>query len=61
MSDNKVVKLQVLDRTAETPVKEEKSTKTYNTTNTSNPIYKNLLAFHHAKIGDKLTISDILR
>ena len=58
MNENKVVKLQVLDRTTETPIKEEKTTKTYNA---SNPIYKNMLAFHHAKIGEKLTISDILR
>ena len=57
MNENKIVRLQVLDKVAETPV-EEKTVKTYNT---SNPIYKNMLAFHHAKIGEKLTISDILR
>ena len=56
MNENKVVRLQVIDK-VETPV-EEKTVKTYNT---SNPIYKNMLAFHHAKIGEKLTISDILR
>lgn len=57
MNENKVIKLQVLDK-VETPVVEEKTVKTYNA---SNPIYKNMLAFHHAKIGEKLTISDILR
>jgi len=56
MSDNKVIRLQVLDK-VETPA-EEKTVKSYNA---SNPIYKNMLAFHHAKIGEKLTISDILR
>lgn len=56
MNDKKVVRLQVLDK-VETPV-EEKTVKTYNA---SNPIYKNMLNFHHAKIGEKLTISDILR
>lgn len=59
MSENKVIRLQVLDKVTETPVVEEKATKSYN--NASNPIYKNVLAFHHAKIGQKLTISDILR
>ena len=57
MNENKIVRLQVLDKVEETPV-EEKTVKTYNA---SNPIYKNMLAFHHAKIGEKLTISDILR
>lgn len=57
MNENKIVRLQVLDK-VETPVVEEKTVKTYNA---SNPIYKNMLAFHHAKIGEKLTISDILR
>lgn len=27
----------------------------------TNPIYKQLLQFHHAKIGEKLSIKDILR
>jgi len=59
MSENKIVRLQVLDRQVEeTPVIEEKTVKSYNV---SNPIYKKMLAFHNAKIGDKLTISDILR
>lgn len=58
MNENKIVRLQVLDK-VETPVVEEKTVKTYN--NVSNPIYKKILAFHNAKIGEKLTISDILR
>lgn len=57
MNENKIVKLQVLDKVTETPV-EEKTVKSYNV---SNPIYKKILAFHNAKIGEKLTISDILR
>lgn len=57
MNENKIVRLQVLDKVETAPV-EEKTVKTYNA---SNPIYKNMLAFHHAKIGEKLTISDILR
>ena len=57
MSDNKVIRLQVLDKVTESPVEE----KTINTYNVSNPIYKNMLNFHHAKIGEKLTLSDILR
>ncbi len=57
MNENKIVKLQVLDKVTETPV-EEKTVKSYNV---SNPIYKKMLAFHNAKIGEKLTISDILR
>lgn len=57
--DNKVIRLQVLDKKVEeTPVVEEKTTKNVNV---SNPIYKKMLAFHNAKIGEKLTISDILR
>lgn len=60
MNENKIVRLQVLDnkQAEENKVVEEKETKTYNV---SNPIYKKLLSFHNAKIGDKLTISDILR
>ncbi|MBR1942542.1 hypothetical protein IJ843_02260 [bacterium] len=58
MTDNKIIRLQVLDKVEETPVVEEKTTNSYNV---SNPIYKKMLAFHNAKIGDKLTISDILR
>lgn len=27
----------------------------------TNPIYKNMLKFHNAKIGEKLSISDLLR
>lgn len=57
MNKNKIVRLQVLDK-VETPVVEEKTVKSYNV---SNPIYKKVLAFHNAKIGEKLTISDILR
>ncbi len=57
MNENKIVRLQVLDKVTEAPV-EEKTVKTFNA---SNPIYKNVLNFHHAKIGEKLTISDILR
>ena len=57
MNENKIVRLQVLDKVTETPV-EEKTVKSYNV---SNPIYKKMLAFHNAKIGEKLTISDILR
>ena len=57
MNENKIVKLQVLDKVTETPV-EEKTVKSYNV---SNPIYKKMLAFHNAKIGEKLTVSDILR
>lgn len=57
MNENKIVRLQVLDK-VETPVVEEKTVKSYNV---SNPIYKKVLAFHNAKIGEKLTISDILR
>ncbi len=58
MNENKVVRLQVLDKQVEETVVEEKATKSYNV---SNPIYKKMLSFHNAKIGDKLTISDILR
>ena len=57
MNENKIVRLQVLDKVTETPV-EEKTVKSYNV---SNPIYKKMLAFHNTKIGEKLTISDILR
>ena len=58
--DNKVIRLQVLDnKVEEKQVVEEKTTTKY--TNVSNPIYKKMLAFHNAKIGEKLTISDILR
>lgn len=59
MNENKVIRLQVLDKVEETPIVEEKTTQTYS--NVSNPIYKKMLAFHNAKIGEKLTISDILR
>ena len=58
MNENKVVRLQILDKQVEETVVEEKTTKSYNV---SNPIYKKMLSFHNAKIGDKLTISDILR
>lgn len=27
----------------------------------TNPIYKKMLSFHNSKIGEKLTISDLLR
>lgn len=59
MNENKIVRLQVLDKVETTPVVEEKTTAKYS--NVSNPIYKKMLAFHNAKIGEKLTISDILR
>lgn len=59
MNDNKIIRLQVLDKVEETTVVEEKTTQKY--TNVSNPIYKKMLAFHNAKIGEKLSISDILR
>lgn len=58
MNENKVIRLQVLDKVEETVV-EETATPKY--TNVSNPIYKKMLAFHNAKIGEKLSISDILR
>ena len=59
MNENKIVRLQVLDKVETAPVVEEKATAKYS--NVSNPIYKKMLAFHNAKIGEKLTISDILR
>lgn len=58
MNENKIIRLQVLDKVEETVV-EETATPKY--TNVSNPIYKKMLAFHNAKIGEKLSISDILR
>ncbi len=60
MSDNKVIRLQVLDKTENVEKVEEKVT-TPPATNVSNPIYKKMLAFHHAKIGEKLSVKDILR
>ncbi len=60
MSDNKVIRLQVLDRTKTTEKVEEKVA-TPPVTNVSNPIYKKMLAFHHAKIGEKLSVKDLLR
>lgn len=38
---------------------EEKNVQTYSTQ--TNPIYKNLMKFHHAKIGEKLSVKDLLR
>ncbi len=58
MNENKIVRLRVLDKQVEETPVEEKNIKSYNV---SNPIYKKMLAFHNAKIGEKLTISDILR
>jgi len=55
MNEN-VIKLQIKEN-KETDVVE----KVNQTVLQSNPIYKKMLAFHHAKIGEKLSISDILR
>lgn len=59
MSDNKIIRLQVLDNKVETEIEEKVVTPVIS--NTSNPIYKKMLEFHHAKIGEKLSIKDILR
>ena len=58
--DNKVSRLQVLDK-VEAPVEKEEKTVSVPASNVSNPIYKKMLAFHHAKIGEKLSVKDILR
>ena len=60
MADNKVIRLQVLDRTENVEKVEEKVTPPP-AINVSNAIYKKMLAFHHAKIGEKLSVKDILR
>lgn len=59
MKDN-VYKLQLLDNKVD--VNEEIETKEQPkvTPRVSNPIYKNMLNFHNSKIGDKLTIKDLL-
>lgn len=49
-----VIKLNV--KAVET-VEETKKELTYST----NPIYKNMLKFHHSKIGEKMAIKDLLR
>lgn len=59
MNENKIIEFPVKNKTAQESSNEEKKAVTYS--NTSNPIYKKMLEFHHAKIGDKLTIKDILR
>ena len=45
--DNKVIRLQVLDK-VEAPVEKEEKTVSVPASNVSNPIYKKMLAFHHA-------------
>lgn len=57
MTINNVVELQFIKNNEEveavtSPIIVDKQT---------NPIYKQLLQFHHAKIGEKLSIKDILR
>ncbi len=56
-------KLIVLDRTEEeiSEVVEEKTVPKVSHPNQTNPIYKNLAKFQNTKIGDKLSIKDLLR
>ena len=59
MNENKIVELPVKNKAVEETSIENKKSEVYS--NTSNPIYKKMLEFHHAKIGEKLSIKDILR
>lgn len=59
MNENKIIELPVKNNTDEEPSIEIKKAEKHS--NTSNPIYKKMLEFHHSKIGDKLSIKDILR
>jgi len=56
-------KLIVLDRTEEeiSEAVEQKVAPKISHPGQSNPIYKNLAKFENAKIGDKLTVKDLLR
>ena len=55
--NNNVIELNFKKATETTDVVKEVNKTVVET----NPIYKKMLAFHNAKIGDKLTISDLLR
>lgn len=57
--DEKKRILKLLDR-VETELKEEFKPKITHP-NQTNPIYKNLAKFNNAKIGEKLSIRDLLR
>ena len=56
-------KLKVLDRTAQKldEVVEEQIKPEIKHANHTNPIYKNLAKFNNSKIGEKLSVKDILR
>lgn len=55
--NNNVIELNFKKATETTDVVKEVNKTVVQT----NPIYKKMLAFHNSKIGDKLTISDLLR
>ena len=54
---NNVIKLNFIKETVETDVVKEVNKTVVQT----NPIYRKMLSFHNAKIGEKLSISDLLR
>lgn len=56
-------KLKVLDRTIETldEIAQEQVKPKIVHPNQTNPIYKNLAKFNNSKIGEKLSVKDILR
>lgn len=60
---NEKRKLTVIERTEETVEEktEQKVAPKISHPGQSNPIYKNLAKFENAKIGDKLTVKDLLR
>ena len=54
---NNVIKLNFNKETVETDVVKEVNKTVVQT----NPIYRKMLSFHNSKIGEKLSISDLLR
>ena len=55
--NNNVIELNFNKKTVETDVVKEVNKTVVQT----NPIYRKMLSFHNSKIGEKLSISDLLR
>lgn len=59
--DEKKRKLTVIEKTNEELKEETQPKPKISHPNQTNPIYKNLAKFNNAKIGDKLSIKDLLK
>jgi len=55
--NNNVIELNFRKNAVETDLVKEVN----KTVAQTNPIYKKMLTFHHSKIGEKFSISDLLR